>query len=314
MFSETIEDASSCHLLINVNNQLIWLSNESEEAEILLLLNLELEGRHKTRKDDELYRSKRRFEMLQNHENLKRKAFESREESMRIAAQIQKEEQERNEMTLEDFISGLPLKNKISPPRCKCIGNGKFFIKWAELTLNSRGYQIESENVIYRLFTRGGYFQPKSDKLSKFLIKRMTESTCENIYSRRGNRDKLNAFDVLISDCDNDLRDTIRNIKNVSWENEWKLVLCEKGKTNYLHSVISEFDRETESGSVVIQYMLDAIGADEPVYEPSKPSQIETLIYHWGEIPESACKIKQKNECIVKDRILESFGRGLHFH
>ena len=114
--------------------------------------------------------SKLRMKILRHNEELKSKAFQFREAEMQRAAQEKKQDLETQCMTMEDFISGLPIKTIAPTPNFRVLYNGSVYINWNKVSCNSRGQYIDGDGVIYQLYVRGGYFQPKSDTLAKVRI------------------------------------------------------------------------------------------------------------------------------------------------
>ncbi len=98
---------------------------------------------------------------------MERKAFQFREAELRRAEQEKKQDLETQYMTMEDFISGLPIKTVAPAPNFRVLYNDRVFINWNKISCNSRGQYIDGNDIIYQLYVRGGYFQPKSDTIAK---------------------------------------------------------------------------------------------------------------------------------------------------
>ena len=110
-------------------------------------------------------------------------------------------------------------------------------------------------------------------------MRKLTEIRNENDCSEGNSNNSLNPFNNLVGS--DRLKDEIRLLKHIRWEYDWQLVLQGVGEREYLHDFISRGSKETYSGSTVIQYRLVTIGAEEPIYEPSIPSDTNCHVQHW---------------------------------
>lgn len=134
-----------------------WLDDRAVPNTDSYILDLEQEHERRRREDDEFHNrleQQRRNEEARSANADMQSAYELKQ---MIAAEAENALKERHLMGIEDILACVPPLTRMKQPECVKVNASTVWLRWAELTQNSRELPVEPGSVIYRVYMISGY-------------------------------------------------------------------------------------------------------------------------------------------------------------